>query len=119
MRKVLLAAMFALSATLCSAQEKRPYYCTINGSYNLAYKLRIELEWGEEKNAVHLRDEKGKKIEFKNLTDILNYMSKKGWEFVTVTYYNNCVHYLLKKDASSPEEAKEGLRFSKDTEISE
>lgn len=46
-------------------------------------------------------------------------MSKKGWEFVTVTYYNNCVHYLLKKDASSPEEAKEGLRFSKDTETSE
>lgn len=114
MRKVLLAAMFAVSALTCNAQEKYPYYCTINGLYNLAYKLRIELEWGENKDTVHLRDEKGKKIEFNNVTDILNYMSKRGWDFVSVTYYNGCVHYLLKKDVSSPEEAKEGLRFDTD-----
>ena len=38
-------------------------------------KIRLELEWGEQKQLVALRDENNKKIEFNNLTDILNYMS--------------------------------------------
>ncbi len=94
--------------------EKRPYYCTINGSYNLAMKIRIEVEWGESKNEIHLRDENGKKIEFNNLTDILNYMSKRGWDFVSVVTFDKTIHYLLKKDAVSPEDAKQGLRFDTD-----
>ena len=115
MKKVLLAAIFALTSISSIAQsEKRPYYCTINGSYNLAMKIRIEVEWGESKNEVYLRGENGKKIEFNNLTDILNYMSKRGWDFVSVVTFDKTIHYLLKKEASSPEEAKQGLRFNTD-----
>lgn len=115
MKKLIQSVIFALVTIPSVAQsEKYPYYCTINGSYNLAMKLRIEIEWGDSKNEIHLRDEVGKKIEFNNLTDILNYMSARGWEFVTVTYYDKVVHYLLKKNVSSPEEAKQGLRFEAD-----
>lgn len=56
----------------------------------------------------------GMKIEFNNLTDILNYMSARWWQFVTELNYDVHIHYLLKKDVSSPEEAKQGLRFHTD-----
>ena len=108
--------MFVLATESSIAQEKHPYYCTISGTYNLAMKIRLELEWGEQKQLVALRNEEGKKIEFNNLTDILNYMSARGWQFVTELDYDGHIHYLLKKDVSSPEEAKQGLRFDTDKE---
>ena len=106
--------MFILVTASSVAQKKYPYYCTIIVTYNLALKVRFQLEWGEQKNLVALRDEKGKKIEFNNLTDILNYMSARGWQFVTALYDDKESSYLLKKDVSSPDEAKQGLRFSAD-----
>lgn len=106
--------MFILVTASSVAQEKYPYYCTINVTYNLALKIRFQLEWGEKKNLVSLRDEKGKKIEFNNFTDILNYMSARGWQFVTALYDDQNIYFLLKKDVSSLDEAKQGLRFSTD-----
>lgn len=114
MKKILFMLMFALVTASSFAQEKHPYYCTISGTRNLANKIRLELEWGEQKQSVALRDENNKKIEFNNLTDILNYMSARGWQFVTELNYDGHIHYLLKKDVSSPEEAKQGLRFDTD-----
>lgn len=107
MKKILFLLMFVLATASSIAQEKYPYYCTINGSYNLAMKIRIELEWGESKDKRYLRDENGKKIEFNNLIDILNYMSKRGWEFVTIAEYDKCIStslserwYLLRRRQS-------------------
>ena len=114
MKKILFLLMFVLATASSIAQEKYPYYCTISGTYNLAMKIRLELEWGEQKQLAALRDENNKKIEFNNLTDILNYMSARGWQFVTELNYDGHIHYLLKKDVSSPEEAKQGLRFDTD-----
>ena len=54
------------------------------------------------------------KIEFNNLTDILNYMSERGRRFVTEFNYDGHIHYLLKKDVSSQEDEKQGLRFDTD-----
>ena len=105
--------MFVLATESSIAQEKHPYYCTISGTYNLAMKIRLELEWGEQKQLVALRNEDGKKIEFNNLTDILNYMSARGWQFVTELNYDGHIHYLLKKDVSSPGggKARTSLRY--------
>lgn len=100
--------MFVLATASSIAQEKYPYYCTISGTRNLANKIRLDLEWGEQKQLVALRDENN------NLTDILNYMSARGWQFVTELNYDGHIHYLLKKDVSSPDEAKQGLRFDTD-----
>lgn len=56
----------------------------------------------------------GRKIEFNNLTDILNYMSARWLQFVTELNYDGHIHYILKKDVSSTEEEKQGLRFDTD-----
>ena len=93
--------MFVLETASSIAQEKYPYYCTISGTRNLANKIRLELEWGEQKQLVALRDENNKKIEFNNLTDILNYISARGWQLVTELNYDGHIHHRLKKDASS------------------
>ena len=114
MKKILFLLMFVLSTASSIAQEKYPYYCTISGTRNLANKIRLDLEWGEQKQPVALRDENNKKIEFNNLTDILNCMSARGWQFVTELNYDGHIHYLLKKDVYSPDEAKQGLRFDTD-----
>ena len=103
MKKILFLLMFVLATASSIAQEKYPYYCTISGTRNLANKIRLDLEWGEQKQLVALRNEEGKKIEFNNLTDILNYMSARGWQFVTELNYDGHIHYLLKKDVSSQE----------------
>lgn len=114
MKKILFLLVFILATASSFAQDKHPYYYTISGTRNLANKIRLELEWGEQKQPVALRDESNKKIEFNNLTDILNYMSARGWQFVTELTYDGHIHYLLKKEVSSPEEAKQGLRFDTD-----
>ena len=67
MKKILFLLMFVLATASSIAQEKYPYYCTISGTRNLANKIRLDLEWGEQKQLVALRDENGKKIEF-NIT---------------------------------------------------
>ena len=106
--------MFVFMTALSFAQEKYPYYCKMNGYISLNLKTKAELEWGEQKRLVYLYDENGKVIYFNNTTDILNYMSARGWQLVTTLFYDRCTHYILKKDVSSPEEAKQGLHFSKD-----
>ena len=88
MKKILFLLVFILATASSFAQDKHPYYCTISGTRNLANKIRLELEWGEQKQPVALRDESNKKIEFNNLTDILNYMSARGWQFVTELTYD-------------------------------
>lgn len=115
MRKVLLSTLVVLSSLSSSAQsERHPYYCRINGRTNVSGKVNNWLEWGEEKKTVHLEDDNGKKIDFKNTMDFLNYMAERGWVFVTVVNQEIGVDFLLKKDVSSPEDAKEGLRFDTD-----
>lgn len=47
------------------------------------------------------------KIEFNNLTYILNYISERGRRFVTELNYDGHIHYILKKDASSKKESKQ------------
>lgn len=84
MRKVLLPLLLLLTTFNLSVQEsniskKYPYYCTISGAINLAAKTRIQIEWGESRTIKAIRDKDGKKVEFNNLTHILNYMSQRGW----------------------------------------
>ena len=74
MKKILFMMMFALVTASSFAQEKHPYYCTISGTYNLAMKIRLELDWCEQKHHVALLNEVGKLIEFNNLTYIVCFL---------------------------------------------
>ena len=70
--------------------------------------------WNNLKEETTLCDEKGEKIDLQNLIDAMNYMSKRGWEFVQCERYNDEYHYILKKQVTSDQEAKEGLYFQTD-----
>ena len=44
-------------------------------------------------------------MKFESSLDVLNYLSKRGWEFVLI----DGGQYLLQKEVKSDEEAKKGL----------
>lgn len=69
--------------------DGKPYdfFCQLLGYENLSGQLRLKILWNNEKEENNLRDEKGNKIEFQTMTDAMNYMSKRGWEYV------ECVNY--------------------------
>lgn len=94
----------------------KPYYyfCQILGKKNLAGKLRLTILWENQEEENDLRDEKGNKIEFKNMVEAMNYMSKRGWEYVDATTYDNVYHYVFRKLVTKDEEAKKGIFFKSD-----
>ena len=64
-----------------------------------------------------LVDKDGKKIKFKNITEIMSYLSKRGWIFVD-SYgdkksSNNDLHVIMKKIITSDEQALDNIRFEK------
>jgi hypothetical protein len=124
MKKVLLFALFAVFSLVVNAQnyknDGKPYafYCQLVGFKNLAAQLRLKVLWNNMKDENNLRDENGKKIEFNTMVDAMNYMSKRGWDYVECVTYkegtNNVVHYIFRKYVTNDEEAKEGLYFESD-----
>lgn len=112
-----------LSASVYSQNYKndgQPYafYCQLKGYENLAGQLRLKILWNNMKEENNLRDKDGKKIEFSTMVDAMNYMSKRGWEYVDNVIYkdgsHNVVHYIFKKIVTKDEDAKEGLYFETD-----
>lgn len=96
--------------------DGKPYdfFCQLLGYENLSGQLRLKILWNNEKEENNLRDEKGNKIEFQTMTDAMNYMSKRGWEYVECVNYEKVCHYIFKKKVTSDKEAKEGLYFQND-----
>ena len=123
MKKILLFA-FLFVSVFANAQNVKndgkpyAYYCQLVGSRNFGGKLRVEILWDNKGDAHHLRTEKGEKIEFKSMVDGMNYMSKRGWDYVEIVVYSegtrNVVHYIFRKYVTNDEEAKEGLHFKED-----
>ncbi len=125
MKKVLLliflcAISFAVKAQNCKNDGKPyAYYCQIVGWENLAGQLRIKMLWDNQRFENNLRDENGKKIEFATMVDAMNYMSKRGWDYVECVTYaefgkQNVVHYIFRKMVTNDEEAKENIYFESD-----
>ena len=118
--------LFLLFWGICYANAQnykndgKPYafYCQLVGFKNLAGQLRLKVLWDNIKDENNLRNEKGEKIEFYTMVDAMNYMSKRGWDYVECVTYkdgaNNVVHYIFRKFVSKDEEAKEGLYFESD-----
>lgn len=98
--------------------DGKPYtfYCELTAYQNMTNKLRIYLTWPGKRSNQKLRDENGNKIEFSNVIDCIDYLSKRGWQFDSVLAYGNTLHYLMKKEVTTDAEAKEGLIFKDDTE---
>lgn len=119
MKKLLILMMTILLCLPMFAQnyenDGKPYYfyCQISGSFNLGGKLRLSILW-KDKEENELRNEKGEKIEFKNMIEIINYMSKRGWEYVESNPSTNSLSYLFKKQVTKDEDAHKGIYFKSD-----
>lgn len=120
MKKVFLFIMLCMMSVSVNAQnvknDGKPYafYCQLVGMKNLSGQLRLKILWNNLKTENNLRDEKGEKIEFFTMVDAMNYMSKRGWDYVECITYGNVVHYLFRKYVTTDEEAKEDLYFESD-----
>lgn len=86
MKKLLLALV--LVPLLGLAQEKKVYkeYCFVN-----LYRDNAEITLGGVDKPVHIKDSLGNKVVFAHKVDVMNYMSKNGWELHSVTIYESGV----------------------------
>ena len=124
MKKIVILIMLCMIGFSAKAQnyknDGKPYafYCQLVGFKNFAAQLRLKVLWDNIKEDNNLRDENGKKIEFYTMVDAMNYMSKRGWDYVECVTYkegtSNVVHYIFRKYVTTDEEAKEGLYFETD-----
>ena len=120
MKKLLLLGLLSVFSFVSYAQnytnDGKPYdyFCMMQGLKNLSGVLRIQIIWNNTEKHENLRDEKGEKVEFKSIVDMLNYMSKRGWIYVEQITYDNVHNYLFKKTVTNDDEAKEGLYFESD-----
>ena len=120
MKKVivlLFATVFSLNiAAQNYKNDGKPYYfyCQMTASKNLAGVLRLELEWDNKQDNEYLRDQNGKKIEFASVVDMLNYMSRRGWDLKETYVIQNVIRFLFRKLVTNDDEAKEGLYFKSD-----
>lgn len=117
----LMLCMISISAYSQNFKnDGKPYafYCQLVGYKNFSQQLRLKILWDNIKEENNLRDENGKKIEFTTMLDAMNYMSKRGWDYVECVTYkdgaSNVVHYIFRKYVTNDEEAKEGLYFETD-----
>ena len=124
MKKIFVLFVLCMVCFSVNAQtvknDGKPYafYCQIVGWENLAGQLRVKMLWNNQKAENNLRDENGNKIEFYTMVDAMNYMSKRGWDYVECVTYaqsgKNVVHYIFRKMVTKDEEAKEDIYFESD-----
>lgn len=122
MKKIFLIAILATFSSLASAQNYKndgkpyAYYCQIVGWVGLTGQFNFRILWDNKKLEDALCDENGNKVEFVTATEAMNYMTKRGWEYVECPIYDDfgrkdLFHYIFRKYVTTDEEAKEGLYF--------
>ena len=94
--------------------ESYYFYCCLEITKTIPGSVQYEFDLGNSWNDEVLYDESGNKIKFTNLLDIINYLSKRDWEYVESNTYNVNKRYIFKKKVKKDEEAKEGLFVKSD-----
>ena len=90
-------------------------YCAFYGKAMLNGKVKPQkIIWGDTKKEVILTSSEGKEIEFNNMIDVANYMSKRGWVYIDCKVYHDTWVVIYKKTIRCDSEAKEGLYFDID-----
>lgn len=119
--KRLLFFLFLMVCLSVKGQDKttnvKPYdvYCVYYGQLQMSGKVKPKkLIWGDSKSEVKLTNEKGKGLDFNNMIDVTNYLSKRGWTYVESEVFHDAVYIVYKKSVTKDEEAKEGLYFDSD-----
>lgn len=122
MKKIFILLAFAIIVIAANAQnyknDGKPYYfyCEMTAQQNLGGQLRLTIQWDKQRANENLRDENGKKIEFNSVVEMINYMSRRGWDLTQTYQYDRVVRFLFRKLVTTDAEAKEGLYFKSDNE---
>ena len=120
MRKLLFLFFLLVNININAQNFKsdgKPYevYCQIYGQLQASGKILYKrILWPEFDSRTKLTDEKGNKLEFNNVLEAMNYLSKRGWTYVGNNTYHDMIFYTLKKIVLNDQEAREGLHFKED-----
>jgi len=126
MKKFILICLLTLNLGIISVQAHR-YYCEVTGRQKELGGTKIIFDfgtsfthnlWGDLSSRLKFVDENGNEIEFKSMVDAMNYMSDRNWTFLQAfaTYSEGMEiqHWILYKDADTPEKAKDGIMTKED-----
>ena len=114
---LLLASIFVKAQDTIKTVEPYYFYCQVRGVMQISGRIEpSKIIWSGEKKEMVLTDENGRDLWLDNMADVMNYMSKRGWELdnVFVLDHNSWFYYIFKKKVTSDEEAKAGLYFKTD-----
>lgn len=122
-KKCILLALFAMLSICVNAQvqNEEPYEFFIDVALDDGKEYTAAVAFTN-KDKEWIYDENGKKMKFKNKSNIINYFTKKGWTFVHIDHYTVSAglstsfsdFIIFKKTVKSEEEAKQGILLESD-----
>ena len=113
MRKLFLFLLLCVCTGVSAQRIDKPgeeydYFCTIFKQYG---EKNVLIFIQNSSKAYVLLDENDEPIDFKNIANILTYMSKRGWEHVT-TNLADTGESLMKKRVTKDEDALKNLNLA-------
>jgi len=95
MKKIIFLSFFIFIGIAAFAQDSSWRHVSITIMPRvLSNKINVEVDFGGETkyfSDTRMKNDEGKAVKFNSIADILNYMSKEGWELITsqVTFNTN------------------------------
>lgn len=95
MKKIIVFCFFLLVTGFVFAQDSAWRHVSITVLPRLmSNKINVELDYGADTkffSDTRMKDDEGRAVKFNSVADILNYMSKEGWQLITadVTFNTN------------------------------
>lgn len=116
MKKLLLLSFLVLLCTEGFSQnykgdgEPYQYLSVVSADWSITYCTgKMEIDGKTYK----LADENGKPIRFSTNSDLLNYLSKRGWRYAGLHFPEKSIHteyhYVMYKEVTDDEQIKEGI----------
>ncbi len=118
MKKLIIALLMMAAVPACAQRIDKPgepyeYFIYVEPISDLSGKFKAKIDLMDKKGRDYLVDENNKKIEFNSESEVINYMTKRGWKFVDVIVANKQYDILFKKEVHSDSEAKSFITTDK------
>lgn len=104
-----LISLNSFSQEVNESNKSYDFYCYMQATGWLGSDLTATICTGDMKYIIC--DNDNKPIGFKNYIQVINLMSKVGWEYVGCERIANELDFILKKKVTKEEEATAGLNF--------
>ena len=104
-----MMVMMMLAAPALASAETVEEYCMVLASKNLAGKITLSVDYGEQggfmkSSSTRVRTDDGKVAKFKSVIDALNYMAQDGWKFTDAYPLgaggNYVLHYVMRREVA-------------------